>query len=66
MGTEDELTLRFCQELTCFAIGTACTVSFTPVELKRVVPRRLLDKLDDLQLQVDLDQADLADLEKCP
>ncbi|GAA5951376.1 hypothetical protein JCM8115_005132 [Rhodotorula mucilaginosa] len=53
-------------ELTCFAIGTVCAASFPPVELKRAVPRPLLDKLDDLQLQVDLDQADLADLEKCP
>jgi hypothetical protein len=56
----------FRQELTCFAIGTVCAASFPPVELKRAVPRPLLDKLDDLQLQVDLDQADLADLEKCP
>ncbi|GAA5869075.1 hypothetical protein JCM3774_002467 [Rhodotorula dairenensis] len=53
-------------ELACFAIGTACTASFAPIELKRAVPHKLLDKLDDLQLQVELDRAGLAGLEKCP
>ncbi|GAA5976062.1 hypothetical protein JCM10908_005373 [Rhodotorula pacifica] len=53
-------------DLACFAIGTACTAAFSPIELKRAVPRPMLDKLDDLQIQIDLDRAGVPGLEKCP